>query len=260
MPSGWPQELDLAHADDARRLDLLGLAHGAALVGVQAVDARLAARHHAVDDLLALGGPARHRGGRSELQVVGVRHDAQGALPVLGQWFEGRALVSHVPEHPAIGWRRPVPICSDGCMEIREIDVHDEALLRAWFDAEGAAIAHDRPHAVRRTLDALVTQVAVPSDYCEGHLLAAVRRTTILGIAELGYSLQDNPHLADLEVTVRPEHRRRGIGRALYGEATTRRREAGRTSACGEIIVVEDDGRSRSPGRWVGSRCTRRTT
>lgn len=52
-------------------------------------------------------------------------------------------------------------------MEIREIDVHDEAQLTAWFDAEGAAILHGRPHAVRRTFDALVNQVTEPSDYYE---------------------------------------------------------------------------------------------
>ena len=127
-------------------------------------------------------------------------------------------------------------------MEIREIDVLDRAQLRAWYDAQEAAIWHDRPHAVRRTFDALVTQVTVPSDYYEPCLLAAVEGDEILGVAELGYSLQDNLHLADLEVTVRPEHRRRGIGRALYAAATARRRAAGRTSACGELYIVEDDG------------------
>jgi GNAT superfamily N-acetyltransferase len=127
-------------------------------------------------------------------------------------------------------------------MEIREVDVHDVAQLQEWYDAQEAAISHDRPHAVSRTFDALVTQVTVPSDYREFVLLAALEADEIVGVAELGYSLQDNLHLADLEVTVRPEHRRRGIGRALYAAATARRRSAGRTSACGELCVVDDDG------------------
>jgi GNAT superfamily N-acetyltransferase len=130
-------------------------------------------------------------------------------------------------------------ICCDDRMRIREIDVHDEAQLKAWFDAEGAAISHDRPHAVRRSFGALVTQVTVPSDYYQPSLLAAFDGDEIIGIAELGYSLQDNLHLADLEVTVRPGHRRRGVGRALYAEATARRRAAGRTGACGEVCVVQ---------------------
>lgn len=127
-------------------------------------------------------------------------------------------------------------------MEIRGIDVHDEAELKAWFDAEAASITHDRPHAVSRTWDALVDEVTVPGDYYRPVLLAAFEDSEIVGIAELGFSLQDNRHLADLEVTVRPECRRRGIGRALYADATTRRRAAGRTSACGELCVVTDRG------------------
>lgn len=127
-------------------------------------------------------------------------------------------------------------------MEIREVDVHDEVQLKAWFDAEQAAISHDRPHAVSRTHEALVNQVTHQSEYRQPILLAAIDGDEVVGTAELAYSLQDNRHLADLEITVRPERRRRGIGRALYGEATTRRRAAGRTSACGELCVVDDEG------------------
>ncbi|MEO5665760.1 MAG: GNAT family N-acetyltransferase [Nocardioides sp.] len=127
-------------------------------------------------------------------------------------------------------------------MEIREIDVLDRSQLAAWFDVEVEAISHDRPHAVSRTFDALVTQVTEPNEYHESHLLAASEGGVVVGIAELGYSLQDNPHLADLEVTVRPEHRRRGIGRALYAAASAQRRAAGRTSAFAEVNVVRDEG------------------
>jgi len=127
-------------------------------------------------------------------------------------------------------------------MEIREVDAHDAAQLRVWYDTLEAAISQDRPHAVSRTFDALVTQLTVPSDYRESVLLAAVEDDEVVGVAELGYSLRDNLHLADLEVTVHREHRRRGVGRALYAAATDRRRSAGRTSACGELCVVDDDG------------------
>ena len=127
-------------------------------------------------------------------------------------------------------------------MEIREIDVHDDAQLAAWFEVEDSSIGHDRPHALTRTYEALANQVRVPSDYGRTTLLAASEDGVFAGVAELGFSLQDNQHLAELEITVRPEQRRRGIGRALYGEATTRRRAAGRTSASGEISLVEDDG------------------
>lgn len=127
-------------------------------------------------------------------------------------------------------------------MEIREIDVHDDVQLAAWFDVEADSIAHDRPHALTRTYDALANQVRVPSDYGRTTLLAVVDDGLFVGVAELGYPLADNLHLASLEITVRPEHRRRGIGRALYAEATIRRRADARTTACGEVSLVEDDG------------------
>jgi GNAT superfamily N-acetyltransferase len=42
--------------------------------------------------------------------------------------------------------------------------------------------------------------------------------------------LTENPHLANLEIAVAPGVRRRGVGRALHGEAVRRARAAGRTS------------------------------
>ena len=81
------------------RLDLLGLADPAALVGLHAVDAGLAAGHHAVDDVLALAGPAGDGGRGAELHVVGVGDDAERALPVLGERFERFDV--HAPSMPA---------------------------------------------------------------------------------------------------------------------------------------------------------------
>lgn len=127
-------------------------------------------------------------------------------------------------------------------MQIREVDVHDEVGLRQWHDLEVVAMSHDRPHGVGRTFDALRTQVTVPSDYYRPLLLAAVEGQRIMGVAELGYALQENTHLASLEINVHPQARRRGLGRALYVEATARRRAAGRTSAYGEVYVVDDPG------------------
>lgn len=133
-------------------------------------------------------------------------------------------------------------IWSDEDMEIREVDVHDPAQLRQWYDVEAAATTRERPHSLHRTFDAFVTRVTVPSDYYRRTLLAACEGDRMVGVAELDYSLQDNTHLAGLEVNVRPGHRRQGIGRSLYVEATARRRQAGRTSACGELHVVDDPG------------------
>jgi len=122
-------------------------------------------------------------------------------------------------------------------MEIVELDVSDEAALRAWYDVERAAVDHDRPDAVTRTYDALANSWRNPSDYRRPLPIVAVVDGVIRGIADLAISLQDNTHLADLEISVHPDFRRRGIGRALHDVAERRRRELGRTSACGEVYL-----------------------
>ena len=84
-PVGQAEEVDRLDTHDPCRFHLLPLADDTALLGGQPVDAGLTAGHHAVDDLLALLGPAGDGGRRPELHVVGMRDDAQGAVPVLGQ-------------------------------------------------------------------------------------------------------------------------------------------------------------------------------
>ena len=101
---GLLEELDDVDADDPGRLDLLGLAHAAALVGMHAVDAGLTGGDHAVDDLLALRGPARDGGGGAELHVVGVRDDGERTAPVLGQRFERWWRVHGVEHAVEFGW------------------------------------------------------------------------------------------------------------------------------------------------------------
>lgn len=126
-------------------------------------------------------------------------------------------------------------------MDLIAIDVHDDAQVRDWFAAEETVLAHDRPDALGRTWEALLNSWREPSRYYRREPLAAVVDGRTVGIAELGFSLEDNTHLADLEISVLPGHRRRGIGRALHDEATRRRRTHGRGSACGELYLVGDD-------------------
>jgi GNAT superfamily N-acetyltransferase len=120
---------------------------------------------------------------------------------------------------------------------IERIDpFHDEA-LRDWFAVERASIEHDRPQAVSRSLAALADARRHPDAYHDVHLLAVRVAGEIAGIAELGLSLRDNLHLAELEIHVRPQHRRRGIGRALHDAADALRRRAGRDTVLAELSV-----------------------
>jgi GNAT superfamily N-acetyltransferase len=120
-------------------------------------------------------------------------------------------------------------------IEISDLDVHDDAALRAFYDVEVAAHAADRAHPVNRTFPQLRQMARRPSAYYRRILLAAREGERIVGTADLGLTLQDNLHLAQLEVRVLPEARRRGVGTALHDEVVRRARADGRTTFLGEV-------------------------
>jgi len=120
-------------------------------------------------------------------------------------------------------------------IDISELDVHDGAALRAFYDVEVAAHAADRAHPVDRTFPQLRQMARRPSAYYRRILLAAREGDRIVGTADLGLTQQDNLHLADLEVRVLPEARRRGIGTALHDEVVRRAHADGRTTFLGEV-------------------------
>jgi len=120
---------------------------------------------------------------------------------------------------------------------IIEVDPHDDATLRDFWESEQEAVLADREHPVTRTWEALRNSVRDPSAYHGSTLLAAVDGGRVVGGADVGMPLQDNLHLGELEINVRPGHRRRQIGTALYAAAETRFREAGRTTLLGEVNV-----------------------
>jgi len=117
------------------------------------------------------------------------------------------------------------------------IDVHDDVQLRDWHAVATASAAHDRPQAVNRTYAALAASVRDPGPYQRLVLLAAREGDRTIGTAELRFSVQDNTHLADLELQVHPDARRRGGGRALFEAADELRRTRGCTTVCGEVVV-----------------------
>ncbi len=126
-------------------------------------------------------------------------------------------------------------------IEVAELEGADEATLRAFYDVEIAAHALERPYAVHRTFPQLCQMAAGGSEYFRRTLLVAREGGRILGTADLGRPLRDNLHLADLEVRVLPEARRRGIGGALHDEVVYRGRADGRTTFLGEAYQPNAD-------------------
>ncbi|AEG45633.1 GNAT family N-acetyltransferase [Isoptericola variabilis] len=65
---------------------------------------------------------------------------------------------------------------------------------------------------------------------------------TVVGHGVLFLPLADNRHLAEIRVVVAPNHRRRGIGSALYERLRRRAEEEGRTTLLGEVeFAAEPD-------------------
>jgi GNAT superfamily N-acetyltransferase len=132
--------------------------------------------------------------------------------------------------------------------QVLEVDPLDEDLLRAFWETEQAAIRPEREHALLRTWERLRAMSQNPNEWSSRTMLVARNGDEVVGVAELGGSLRDNLHLADVAVVVLPAHRRRGIGRVLYDEAIRRLSADGRTSICGEVYVPPGGNPEEAPG------------
>jgi GNAT superfamily N-acetyltransferase len=113
-------------------------------------------------------------------------------------------------------------------VDIRAIDVHDEAQLHAWW-ATGKAAACDRAYDVYPVWEH--SRVALVEESPEHDLtqVAAYDDGTVVGIALVELPLLENTHVAFVDVGVPPSHRGRGAGAALLARVEQLARDAGRT-------------------------------
>jgi GNAT superfamily N-acetyltransferase len=130
-------------------------------------------------------------------------------------------------------------------MDIRRIDVRDQAAFGAWFAVYDAAGRHDLP-GWPRWLQRELRVVHESSDYQEAELWLAMDAGAAVGAAAAHYPLKDNPALAMVEVVVGPDARRHGFGTALLREVADRAAARGRSSLLTEIAASRDH--ARPPG------------
>ena len=115
-------------------------------------------------------------------------------------------------------------------IEIRTVDVHDEAQLHEWW-ATGRVAAADRAYDVYPAWEH--SRVVLPEESPEHDLtlLAAYEGRSMVGIGLCELPLLDNAHLSYVDVGVPPGHRGRGVGAALLDRAEGLARDGGRTHA-----------------------------
>ncbi len=137
-------------------------------------------------------------------------------------------------------------------MEVREVDPRDDAAVAAWFgviDAWQRASRPDEPGWLLQEQAAILRQGAEPDAHDRRVGLVAVEGGTVVAAARLDLPVSDNTHAAEVLLVTRPEHRRRGAGRALALEVERRAREAGRTTLIASSDEVPgEEGRSASRG------------
>lgn len=135
----------------------------------------------------------------------------------------------HLPLTPRMG--------SHAAVDIEELDPTDPAARRRWHDAMEAAVRADRPYALLEAFDALEVTMTHPGDHYSRTWLWAVAGGEVLGVADLELPLTENLDVASAEVNVLPEHRRQGIGRALWQAVVDRASAAGRSRVVGEVSI-----------------------
>ena len=121
---------------------------------------------------------------------------------------------------------------------MRQIDSHDEAAFDAWYDVLRTTDEErwpGEPGWDRRTVKAMVDQRHGAMDFLCFSGTGGSGAT--VGIAMLQVPKRENRHQATLDVRVRPEHRRRGIGRALVGKVEQWATAADRTVLFSESEV-----------------------
>jgi GNAT superfamily N-acetyltransferase len=119
-------------------------------------------------------------------------------------------------------------------MKIRQIDVHDDALLTRYHEVADRAERFERPWESMWSLDEMRVGFRGndPGERMEAY--AAFDGERLTGTAFAAFTLLDNTDKAFVHVGVEPELRGRGIGSALVDLMVSRCAEEGRSTMVGE--------------------------
>jgi GNAT superfamily N-acetyltransferase len=120
-------------------------------------------------------------------------------------------------------------------LTVDALDPFDDAALRAWYDVYRAAESFGREFHTAYAFEEKRAEFRVDHVDVRHQGLVASRDGEVVGVASVSLPLMDNLGTALVEVGVRPEHRRQGIGSALFAGAEEIAREAGRVRILSEV-------------------------
>lgn len=119
-------------------------------------------------------------------------------------------------------------------MQIRVIDVFDDADFEPFHHLCERAMRHGRPHAPAWSIDTARAAYRTPSSDQRQEALGAFDADVLVGAVRITSWLLDNTNAAWVNVMVDPDHRRQGVGSALLAEAVDRIHAQGRAIVQGE--------------------------
>ena len=115
-------------------------------------------------------------------------------------------------------------------MPIEALDVDDDPSVARLVDLLEAVRAHDAPDLAAVDLDVQRAFLRTPRPFSAFEHWAVPAADGYAAYAEIMYSERENTHLATLLLKVHPDHRRQGIGTALYEHCVRRAAQAGRST------------------------------
>lgn len=126
-------------------------------------------------------------------------------------------------------------------MEIRPVDVHDDAVLARYYEVARAAILHGRTDGVFWGDEYPPETFRQDEPGEEITPFACYVDDLMVGCSFLLLTTHDNTEKAWLDVNVLPEHRGRGIGSLMLGHLLDLAEQAGRDVAICETYLPFDD-------------------
>lgn len=132
---------------------------------------------------------------------------------------------------------------------VSTVDPADDAAMGRWHAVFHAGLMAGLQDPPAWTLqESLVLHRAPDSSMRREPFVAVDGNGDVVGAGELQFPLRENPRLAIFEIGVPPEHRRRGVGSALFGHVVERARAEGRTSVLTEVNVPDGTPQEEWPG------------